>query len=187
MNTAHNFTADLERSHSITGAAFWEDLYRGLFPDLQAIHAHNEDGQGQRAGVDRTVILSSGKTLWVDEKVRYRDFPDIALEEWTDFDRGIPGWIQKRLLCHYFCYVNLPGGKAYLLPTEQTQQAWREHSDEWKATREPITALNRDPRTGRKWESVSWGIQPEELFPAIGQCLRVTFDPSTNGLNGGST
>jgi len=177
----HDFTADLERSHAITGAPFWEDLYRRFFPDLQGIHAHNEDGQGQRAGIDRTLVLSSGKTLWIDEKVRFQNYPDIALEEWTDFDRGIPGWIQKRLLCDYILYTILPAGRAYLLPVLQTQEAWRRHGDEWKATREPITALNRDRKTGRTWESISWGIQPEELFPAIGACLRAHFEPETTG------
>ena len=179
MNIEHNFLTDLQASHATTDAAFWETLYRQFFPDLQGLHAHNEDGQGQRLGVDRTVILSGGKALWVDEKVRYTDFPDIALEEYSDRARGVPGWICKRLLTDYILYVNLPGGKAYLLPVPQLQAAWRRHGEEWKATRKPIIAVNRD--RGRTWESISWGIYPEELFPALGQRLRANFEPATTG------
>lgn len=175
MNALHDFKSDLAFSHASEGAAFWREVYERFFPGHAAVIRHSEDGDWQRLGVDSSVIMPSSKVFTVDEKVRRRDYPDIALEEWSDFDRGIPGWIQKRLLSDYLLYVVLPAGRAYLLPVLQTQEAWRRHGEEWKATREPITALNRDPRTGRAWESISWGIAPEELFPAIGAALRATF------------
>ena len=182
----HDFKSDLAFSHDLEGAEFWRECYNAFFPNHAAVIRHSEDGDWQRLGVDSSVIMPSSKVFTVDEKVRRRDYPDIALEEWSDFDRGIPGWIQKRLLSDYLLYVVLPAGRAYLLPVLQTQEAWRRHGEEWKATREPITALNRDPRTGRAWESISWGIAPEELFPAIGECLRARFKPETTGADIGS-
>ena len=175
----HDFKTDLAFSHDLEGADFWREVYTQFFPGHAAVIRHSEDGDHQRLGVDTSVIMPSSKAFTVDEKIRRANFRDIALEEWSDFDRGIPGWIQKRLLCDHILYTILPAGRAYLLPVLQTQEAWRRHGDEWKATREPITALNRDRKTGRTWESISWGILPEELFPAIGECLRARFKPET--------
>lgn len=121
--------------------------------------------------------MSDSRIFTVDEKIRLRNFPDVLLEEWSDRDRQIPGWILKPLLCDFILYVNVPGGRAYLLPTLQLQAAWARSGEEWKRTRDSIPAHNRDPRTGREWTSINWPIAVEELFPKIGACLRASFDP----------
>ena len=174
----HNFQHSLGASLALESADFWQEVYRNLFPKHEAFIRHSCDGDHQRLGIDTTVIMENSKTFTIDEKIRYKDYRDILLEEYSDVDRNVAGWVVKPLLCDYILFAILPAGKAYLLPTRQLQQAWRTHGQEWKATRRAIVAHNKDSRTGRTWKSVSWGIEPEILFPAIGGQLRTTFEVS---------
>ena len=171
----HEFRADLETSHALESAQFWNEVYSSLFPGMVTFVRHSQDGAHQRLGVDTTVVMSNSRTFTVDEKIRRQDYPDILVEEWSDRDRQTLGWIVKPLLCDYVLYVNMPGGKAHLLPTLQLQSAWERTSPLWKATRRPVEAYNCDPITGHEWVSVSWPIETEELYPAIGAGLRTRF------------
>jgi hypothetical protein len=142
-----------------------------------AMHDHRQDGQHQRQGVDRSVVMDNGKMLWIDEKVRFRNpitgriYQDIALEEWSSISSKSPGWVLKSLLCDYIAYAIAPLGKCYLLPVLQLQTAWRVHGEEWKLKYPAIQANNSS------WITLSWGIPVPILFRAIGDCLRVNFDP----------
>lgn len=174
--TVHNFHTSLTASHEFEEAPFWREIYETFFPGHLAILRHTQDGWHQRAGIDVSVIMPDSKQYLIDEKIRPHDFGDILLEEISDATRNIPGWACKPLRADYICYAYLDTGKAFLLPVLQLQNAWRRHSQEWKETRTPIVAPNRDPDTGREWESISWGIYEYELFPAIGAGLRATFN-----------
>ena len=172
---AHDFKADLVRSYAQENASYWDAIYRDLFPGMAAYIRHSQDGDHQRLGVDTTIIMKNSKTYTIDEKIRLQDFPDILCEEWSDVERKIPGWLTKPLLCDFILYLNIPGGKVYLLPTLQLQSAWRRHGEEWKRTRKPKPAHNRDLKTGRQWTSINWALGYEELYPRIGACLRATL------------
>lgn len=181
MNAAHNFKNDLAFSHDLEGADFWRQAYEYFFPGSVAVIRHSGDGDHQRAGIDTSVVMPNSKIFTVDEKLRRADYGDILLEEFSDRRRGVPGWICKALLADFVLYAT--PRRAFLLPVLQLQSAWATHGETWKATRSAVVARNRDPSTGRTWESVSWAVKPVELFPAIGENLRATF-PSTNGIDG---
>lgn len=138
---------------------------------------HRQNGEHQRAGIDRSVILENSKQILIDEKVRFRNpitkmvYTDIALEEWSDDARRTPGWAEKPLRADYIAYAIAPLGKCYLLPVIQLQSAWKQNKDKWKATRKPIRAQNSG------WVTISWGIEVPVLFAAIGSCLRCSFNP----------
>ena len=175
---AHDIKNSLALSFDLEGASFWQEVYSSLFPDMAAFIRHSDDGDHQRLGIDTSVIMSNSKVFTVDEKLRYADFGDIALEEWGDYGHRLPGWAVKSLLCDFILYAVLPAGKAFLLPTIQTQNAWRTHGEEWKQEYKDkiIIAPNRDGR-GREWQSVSWGIPVSVLYKAIGGQLRMNFQP----------
>src|SRR3954469_7630494 len=97
LYSAHDFFEQLEFSHECADAPFWEVVYRRAFPNLAALVNVRKDGWAQRGGIDRQLILSSGRAIAVDEKVRKRSWPDFALERWSDRDRRVPGWVQKPL------------------------------------------------------------------------------------------
>ena len=78
----------------------------------------------------------------------------------------------KPLLCDYIAYAIAPLGKCYLLPVAQLQTAWRVNGSTWKA------AAGR-PREAKNagWTTVNWPVSVSVLFRAIGDCLRVRFQP----------
>jgi hypothetical protein len=175
----HDFHECLARSHAAHTLPIWEACYRQFFSSFLDMHYHDKDSDLQRLGVDRSVVLSHGKYVFVDEKVRFpnaktgRVYTDIALEEWSDEERKIPGWVVKRLMCDYIAYAILAIGKCWLLPTLQLQEAWLKHSKSWKSKGilKPIRSKNLG------YTTLSWGIEEKILFPAIGGCLRATFQP----------
>jgi hypothetical protein len=173
----HNFTESLKKSHAAEDHPVWRDIYKQAFPDFAGMVNHRSDGPHQRAGIDRSIILRNSKQLLIDEKARYRNeitgrvYDDILLEVWSDEQRRIPGWVCKPLLADYIAYAILPLGKCYLLPVIQMQAAWKKHGHEWMQQSREVRAKNNG------WVTVSCPVEPKVLFPAIGACLRVCFDP----------
>ena len=169
---AADFRADLEWSHKCEEGDCWRQIYRQAFPRMVAMHNHREDGQHQRAGIDRSVVLDNGKCVWVDEKSRrIADTGDIMLE-WLSNDRsGAPGWAVKPLLAHYIAYAFMPTGTAYLLPVEQMQGAWDRHGSAWREKYGDRRAINNG------YSTVSTPVPISVLYSAIGQMLRASFEP----------
>lgn len=168
----HDFQESLRRSHEASDLPIWLEIYRQAFPDLMACVDHRQDGEHQRAGIDRSLTLANSKQILIDEKVRWKTFSDIALEYWSDRDRRIPGWVCKPLRADFICYAIAPLGQAYLLPVPQLQSAWRKYGTDWIAAyKPPINAQNRG------YVTVSCGVPVAVLFKAIGECLRIRFEP----------
>lgn len=129
--TVHDFNRSLAASHAQADAPWWEAVYREAFPTLKTTVNVRDDGWAQRGGIDRLVVLGDGTVLKVDEKVRSRDWPDIALERWSDRDRRIAGWMQKRLTCDFVAYAFVPSGTCYLLPFQTLMRAWQTDGRAW--------------------------------------------------------
>ncbi len=178
---SHNFAESLAASHAAEDLPLWSEVYHKAFPTLAAIINHRQDGDHQRQGIDRSLILANSKQILIDEKVRWRNkktglvYDDIALEYLSDRDRGIPGWVCKPLLCDYIAYAIAPIGKCYLLPVLQLQQAWSNRSGEWLETYKKIEAENKSPN-GNKWVTLSVGVPVNVVFKEIGGCLRLEFN-----------
>ena len=169
--TTHDFQERLDCSRSYADAPWWFNVYRSAFPDLAAAVSVRGDGWAQRAGVDRILTLTCGRTISVDEKVRERDWPDILLERWSNEESRIPGWVQKPLACEYIAYAFVPSGKCYLLPTLMLQRAWRLHGREWIASCREVRAQNKSYCT------VSVAVPIAELLAAISDAICVRWEP----------
>lgn len=91
----HDFDERLAFSHDQSNQDWWEIVYRQAFPDMAAMVDLRHDGWHQRAGRDRGIVLSTGRTVYVDEKVRSEAYADIALEIWSQYPKGArpPGWM----------------------------------------------------------------------------------------------
>lgn len=176
MSKVYDFNRSLSASHEAEDLPIWRECYEKFFPGLVSMTNHREDGQYQRAGVDRVLVLSSGKAIYVDEKPRFKAYPgepDIALEYWSNEERGIKGWVNKPLIADYIAYAILPRGLCYLLPVIQLQSAWEAHGQKWIATYKRCEAETAAGRT--TYTSVCVAVPVSILFPAIGNCLRATF------------
>ena len=49
----HDFGESLRFSHSASDLPIWEEVYRQAFPSFAAMVDHRQDGEHQRAGIDR--------------------------------------------------------------------------------------------------------------------------------------
>lgn len=127
----HDFKESLAKSYKWSDADWWEPTYRQAFPNFGHMLCVRDDGWAQRGGIDRVVVLTSGKTLAIDEKVREEDWPDILLETWSNRDRKIPGWMQKDLACDFIAYAFIPSQTCYLLPFLTLRRAWLTNGAEW--------------------------------------------------------
>lgn len=165
----HDFYESLNRSHGASDLPIWLEIYRQAFPDMLVAVDHRQDGEHQRAGIDRSITLANSKQILIDEKIRYKAYGDIALEYWSDRKRRIPGWVCKPLRADFICYAIAPTGQAYLLPVPQLQQAWARHGEEWVDRYPAISAQNST------YTTVSCGVPVAVLFRAIGECLRFRF------------
>lgn len=175
----NNFADCLIESHKADELPLWEEVYHKAFPTMIAMHNHRKDGDHQRVGIDRSIILENGKQLFIDEKVRGKNkitgkvYEDIALEFLSDKDRNIPGWVCKPLLIDYIAYAIAPLGKCYLLPVQQLQQSWNNKKSSWLDIYKTITAHNK--YNGKMWQTISCPVPVDVLFKEIGSCLRIEF------------
>lgn len=167
--TVHSFHASLARSHAYSDAPWWLDVYRNAFPTLVGCHDMRADGWAQRGGMDRLLVLSSGKTLSVDEKVRERDWPDVLLEYWSDEEERAPGWIAKDLACDFIAYAFVPSQTCLLLPFHQLRLAWQRHRKEWVAAHKQVRADN-----GR-YTTVSVAVPKDELMRRVGEAMSISW------------
>lgn len=170
MGSVHDFRDSLEFSHAAGEEPFWESLYGQWFPTMQAMHSHDQNGDHQKAGIDRTIILRNSKQITIDEKVRRKDYGDILLEFWSNKEKRIAGWVAKDLLCDYVAYVIRPAKQGYLLPVPQLRAAWRKHHVEWLKKYERINCKNKNYTT----ESVA--VPPDVVFAAMNSASQGGFE-----------
>ena len=96
MAHVHSFAESLQFSHAADELPIWKEMYEQAFPGMTAMINHRQDGEHQRAGVDRSVILANSKQLLIDEKIRGRNkktgkvYEDIALDGYTTLSVGVP-------------------------------------------------------------------------------------------------
>lgn len=127
----HDFSSSLARSYSQANAPWWEPVYRKAFPGFVCMHSVRCDGWAQRGGIDRVIVLASGRTVAVDEKVREKDWPDVLWEYLSNCDRKSPGWCAKDLACDFIAYAFIPSQRCFLFPALQIRRAWLENGAEW--------------------------------------------------------
>jgi len=165
----HNFQRSLALSASQSDAPWWEATYRKAFPGFQTMANVRQDGWAQRGGIDRVVVLKSGKTITVDEKVRDKDWPDILLERWSDRQKKTPGWVQKDLACDYIAYAFIPSQTCHLLPFLQLRRAWLDNGERWIAQYQPVLAQNET------WVTESIPVPVPELLGALMGAMTVNW------------
>lgn len=148
----HSFAERLRYSESASRETFWQDVYRSAFPDMVLAVQSTGDTPSQRRGIDRVIHLASGKTLYVDEKVRERDYGDVLLEYESVSTTGAPGWIEKDdLLIDYLAYAFMPTRRVLLFDWPMLRAAWIKFGERWKEHGEnrelgyrTVVAENRD-------------------------------------------
>jgi len=140
--SVHDFEERLAYSHQQSDASYWEEIYRQAFPDMHSMLDLRHDGWHQRAGRDRAVILTSGRSIFIDEKVRSGAYSDILVEVWSQYPRNgvapypevsgaVPGWAVKPLDCDWLAYAFEPTSTCHLFPFLGIRAAWAKHGGTW--------------------------------------------------------
>jgi len=165
----NDFNEDLKFSHSAEDLPIWEIIYNKAFPDNLGFVNMRDNGQTQHLGIDRTLILASGKAIYIDEKVRRKDYGDILIEYMSNDQKNTKGWAEKPLFCDYIAYAILPRNVCFLLPVPQLQKAWIENKPDWLLKYGTRSADNK------YYKTLNCPIPIDILFKAIGQTLRIKF------------
>lgn len=145
--SVHDFRERLAWSEAAGAEAFWDAVYRKAFPNLVNHMQTLGNTAGQRLGIDRVLHLANGKTLYVDEKKRSREYGDILLEYLSNDATGAPGWIEKDLSIDYLAYAFMQSKRCYLFPWPMLRRAWFRYGHEWRRDYEPVCAQNAGYRT----------------------------------------
>lgn len=172
--TLHDFATSLAVSHEYADAPWWGEVYRRAFPTMKAMVCVRDDGWAQRGGIDRMLVLSSGRTISVDEKVRERDYGDILLEVYSDRDKKVLGWGVKPLACDFIAYAIAPICTCWLLPTLTLQAALKKNGRDWygraRARSNGFRVVDAD--NGR-YVTQSLAIPRDELLSAMTDAMTV--------------
>lgn len=127
----HNFKERLEFSEKKGHEDFWQAIYKKGFPDLIFAELVTGKCQGQYLGIDRVIYLKSGKTLYIDEKKREKDWEDILLEYISVDKLQTPGWMECDLLIDFLAYAFIPSKRCYLFPWQLLKRTWLNFKNEW--------------------------------------------------------
>ena len=173
----NDFKADLEFSHLFEENPIWDEIYKKSFPTMIEKISYKADGFWQREGIDRGIVLSNTKQVFIDEKVRGRNkktglvYDDIALEYLSSKEQSKPGWVCKPLRADYIAYLIAPLGRCYMLPVIQLQAAWEKYGEQW------INKYPKIPAQNIGYTTMSVGVPTAILFKALGEELRINFNP----------
>lgn len=194
------FHDDLAFSHSLSNEPWWETVYRRAFFDFKVMVDLRADGWHQRAGRDRAIVLSTGRTLYVDEKGRRDDWPDVLVEIWSEYPKvakqaaypatrgSVNGWSRKPLDCDYLAYAIVPARTCYLFPFLGVRAAVVKHGQRWSD--EAGRAFERREsglscrgfvqwavsKRNRTYDTVNLAVPVGQLHAAIGDALTVRWD-----------
>ena len=157
----HDFRERLAWGEAKSCEPFWEAVYRKAFPNMVGHMLCSGSNDNQRRGVDRVIQLANGHTLYVDEKKRAKDYPDILLEYVSVSTTSAPGWMEKDLAIDYLAYAFMPSKRVYLFPWLMLQRAWQYHKNEWIKSFRIIKAQNNG------YETLSVAVPLTEVRKAV--------------------
>lgn len=183
----HNFQESLAKSQAQEDAPWWPHIYRAAFPDLVSMPSVRQDGWAQRGGIDRVLTLASGKTLTVDEKVRYKDYGDVLLEFWSvwrgNYPNGKgekPGWVAQDLSCDYIAYAIVPTQRCILMPFQTLRRAWRKNYREWvELGKKGSAGFYISTAENRGYQTISVCVPDSVLLTALRDAMVIAWEETT--------
>ncbi len=153
-SVVHDFQERLAWGEKASDEPFWNAVYRKAFPNLVSQVTCPGDVASQRMGIDRVLVLANGRTLYVDEKKRSKDYGDVILEYISVDTNNAPGWMNKDLSIDYLAYAIIPEKRCYLFPWHLLRRVWLHFGRQWIAKGEQqsdgfriVKARNRNYNT----------------------------------------
>ena len=161
METKFNdFNLDLKYSLDNRDAAGLDNFYFRVFPHLERIELV-EDLEQQKKGIDKILHFKNGKSILIDEKKRRKDYGDILLEEYSNFDNKKVGWLGREKYTDYIVYVIMESMTIYLLPFLLLQLAWIHNYKNW------LNKYGRKFADNNSYRTSNIAIPPDVLLEVI--------------------
>ena len=91
----YDFKEDLNSSQHEAGNDDWWKIYEMAFPEMMHME-EVKDKDLQKHQLDRILLMNNKAEIRVEEKVDHYKNERVAIEEWADTTKKIPGWIQKQ-------------------------------------------------------------------------------------------
>lgn len=186
--TVHDFKEQLEYSHGRSDQPYWQEIYRQAFPDMRHMLDLRHNGWHQRAGRDRMIVLSSGRSIYIDEKVRRRAYPDIVVEVWSTYPKNgrepyppeassaTEGWGQKPLDCDYLAYGFEPTQTCHLIPFLGLRAAWAKRHLEWiEQASQRVSGFRWVVADNGRYNTISIAVPTETLLVQINDALTIIW------------
>lgn len=121
-------------SNSRTDASWFDPFYHKLFKHIVGIWQPGQPiSQYQALGIDRVIMLGSGRCIYVEEKLREKDYGDVLLEYESNDATHAPGWIEKDLQCDFLAYGIRPSKRCLFFYWPTLRKAWLDHREAWKS------------------------------------------------------
>jgi len=136
-----SFEEDYAHSEIMMKELGREKIYKAFFPRLKRIRREFRK-EYQKKGIDTVVVLPE-TTLWIEEKVMRKDWPEFALEYYSNKEREILGWMNRDLKCDYIVFAFYPSKTIYLIEWKELKNLWDRKKREWLKTKERICIGNK--------------------------------------------
>ena len=130
----HDFQADLQAANDPVYDELWECIYRSTLPAFESMQSLKDNQSMQRLGVDRSVMLSFHRRIFIEEKLRFVNYGDIFLEILhIPYDGNTPwvGWMEKDSAADFLGYAIVPDWIGYLFPWQPLRAAWLYNREIW--------------------------------------------------------
>src|SRR4030042_2999100 len=137
MSEPHDFvkSQEIERKW----APMITEILKRAFPFVSEIVPENDPDQ-QKKGIDKKLtclFFESGKRMTIevviDEKIRPgHDFEDFLIEEWSDKEKGKPGWLNRKMITEYIDVFWAETGRCMIVPHILLKATYYHNQKEWR-------------------------------------------------------
>ena len=142
----NDFDIDLQYSIEARDNQDLDNFYKSIFPDLKEIE-FVEDLELQKKGIDKILHFNNGKSVLIDEKKRRKDYGDILLEEYSNYEEKTWGWLGREKHTDYLIYYVVPANKIYIFPFLILQLTWLRNYNNWLEQYGRKFAINKNYKT----------------------------------------
>ena len=156
----NDFNTDLEYSLLGNDDQAINSFYFDNFRFLENIDTVT-DLELQKEGIDKILTFKGGKQIFIDEKKRRKNYGDILLEEYSNYEKKVAGWLSHKKKTDYISYIIFDDKIVYLLPFLLLQNAWINNYNEWSVKYQRKFAKNPTYTTS------NLAIPKQVLFGAI--------------------
>lgn len=157
----NDYITDIEFANNPDLVLVLNEYYKASFKNLIRV-VRTTDKQEQYDGIDVKLFFSDCKDpTFIDEKIRRKDYGDILLEEYSNWQDKTPGWLEKRKRTHFLNFVWVFDNKCLLLPYQLVRQAYLTHKTKW------LEQFKRKFADNGSYQTSNIPVPIRELYDAI--------------------